>query len=705
MAEATFALPPLRQELRLERGAPLPSGAPGWILFDPLRHLFFQLGTIEQQVVAHWRQGEAHRLRDALVGEGHDAEDAEDVIVAFHEFARANQLIERPGAVALAARDAAMRQHWWQWLLDHYLFIRLPLVRPAAFLARTLPWVRPLWQPAGVAALLGVAIIGLMLIGRQWDSFTASFAGLLTPQGIATYVAALFAVKIVHEAGHAYVATRYGCCVPTMGVSFLVMVPVLYTDTSAAWRLRSRRQRMAIAAAGVLAELSVTAICLFLWPFLPDGAIRTTAFILATTSLATTLLVNASPFMRFDGYYLLSDWLNVPNLASRSFALLRWRLREGLFALGESAPECLPAPTRRAMLAYAAITLVYRASLYAGIALLVYHAFFKALGLLLFTVEVFVFLVRPMIREMRDWRVRASAIRASARARWVAAGVVAALVAAFLPLDREVTLPAVLSPIGDRPLVAGDPARVERVLVANGASVAAGQPLVILSAPDITLGKAQAQLRIAQIESRLARGVADREDLADTAVLSRDLATQKDMLAGFERREAALTLRAPVAGRVVDEPHGLAPGDWTDGKTPLARVVTPDRYDVEAYVPEDEAWRLAAGSVGRFVPDQAAAPSWRARVDELGASAIATLDQPVLADNAGGPIAVAKQGERLVPRHALIRLRLVAEMGPAAAFPQSAAGRLVLPANGESLASRIARAIGRVLVRESSIGG
>ena len=699
-----FPLPPLRQELRVDAGAPLPSGAPGFILFDPLRHLFFQIGALEQRVAAHWRRGEAHAVRDALVAEGEDPEAVEDAIVAFHEFATANSLVRDQGVPALAARDRAARRDWWRWVLDHYLFIRVPLVRPAAFLTRTLPQARRLWSRTGLTILALLAFAGLFLVTRQWDAFTGSFANLLSAQGLLAYGGALVVVKICHELGHAYTATRYGVRVPTMGVSFLVMVPVLYTDTSGAWRLRARRQRIAIDAAGILAELSVASVALFLWPFLPDGPLRTGAFVLATTSLATSLLVNASPFMRFDGYYILSDLLGVPNLASRAFAVARWRFRELLFALREPPPEALPAAHSRALTAYACVTIVYRTTLYVGIALLVYHSFFKALGLALFAVEVSVFLVRPITAELREWRRRAPAIRASRRTRWVGLAAAIGIVALFLPLDRSISLPAVLMPVADKPLGLGEPARVERVLVANGATVVAGQPLAILSSPDLLLGAAQARLRIAQIDSQLARAVADRQDLADASVLERDRLTERDRLSGLERRIAALTVRAGIDGRVVDLSDGLRPGTWTSGRAPLMRVVSPGRYEVAAFAPETEAWRIAPGGTGRFVPDAAAGAAWRVRLDEIGASAIKTLDQPILAARNGGPIATeAGTKDDAIPVHATIALHLIAERRDGDVLPQPIAGRVVLPAAGQSVAARIARSIETVLTRETSL--
>ena len=704
-AFAQPTLPALRQELRLDPGVPLPSGAPGFILFDPLRHVFFQLGQLEQRVAAYWDRGDAGLVRDALVDEGTAADDAEAAVAAFHDFILANGLsVPPPGdrVATLTGRDAAARRDWWHWLLDHYLFIRIPLVRPAAFLARTLPIAQRIWSPAGITLLAALALLGLLLVTREWDTFTGSFRGLLTPQGLAAWGAALLAVKAAHELGHAYTATRYGCRVPAMGVSLLVMVPVLYTDTSAAWRLRSRRQRMTIDAAGLYAEFSVAAVALFAWSFLPDGAVRTGAFVLATTSLATSVLVNASPFMRFDGYYILSDLLGIPNLAPRAFALARWRLRETLFGLGERPPEELPVRTRRAMLGYAVVTIAYRTALYVGIAALVYHSFFKALGIALFIVEVSVFLVRPVIAELKEWRVRWPAIRLGRRARVTAGLAMLAVIAAFLPLDRSVSMPALLVPINDQPALTGDPARVERILVANGTTVAAGQPLLILSSPDLTLGIAQSRLRVAELESRLARSVADAEDLADASVMRRDLIAERDRLAGFARRQAALTVRAGSAGRVVDLSRDLRPGSWTDGKQVLLRVVTPGRYDVQAYLPEADGWRVERGDTGRFVSDDAGAGSWRVRLTEVGTVSVDRLSQPILSAAAGGPIETA-DGDKSKPRAALVAVRLVAEADTGVGFVQTVPGRVVIGARGQSLAARLARGIGQVWAREGSL--
>ena len=197
--------------------------------------------------------------------------------------------------------------------------------------------------------------------------------------------------------GHGLMTKRFGCRVPAMGVALLVMWPVLWTDTNDAWRLTDRRKRLAIDAAGMLAEITLAVVASLAWSVLPDGPVRTGAFLLSSSTWVLTVLVNVNPLMRFDGYFLLSDLIDVPNLQERGFAIGRWWLRERLFGLRAPVPEQFPLPKQRILTAYSLSALIYRFSLFLGIAIVVYHMAFKALGLFLFGVEIWWFIARPIL--------------------------------------------------------------------------------------------------------------------------------------------------------------------------------------------------------------------------------------------------------------------------------------------------------------------
>ena len=354
-AVAALPLPPLREDLQLLAGPSRPDGMPTWTIFDPVRNKFFRIDWRAFQLLSNWGLADSESLRRhvaATTTVAPNASDVEDLV----QFLSANSLTRDPPAGDVdnfVAQYQLSKPNWLRWLLTNYLFVRIPLVRPQPFLDRTARWVEPIFSVTARNLVLFCGVIGLYLVGRQWDVFVASFLHFFNLRGLAFYALALVFVKILHELGHAYTSTRYGCKVATMGVAFLVLFPVLYTDATDAWRLQSRRQRVLIASAGVLTELYVALISTFLWSFVADGVLRSALFVLATTSWIMSLGVNLNAAMRFDGYYILPDFLEIQNLQQRAFAFGRWWLREVLFGLGQPAPELQPRWMRRTLIAYA----------------------------------------------------------------------------------------------------------------------------------------------------------------------------------------------------------------------------------------------------------------------------------------------------------------------------------------------------------------
>ncbi len=705
-------LPLLRADLGVERAAPLIGGAPCWTVIDPVANSHYQLGAREIMLLGLWKLGTREALARTLDERGVPLQDGElDRLLQFLDRHGLVEMSAPQSAQRLAQRDQARRTRGWRWLLHHYLFLRVPLVRPAAFLQRTLPLVARLWSlPMRVLwALMGLA--GGYLVMRQWDTFAATFADLLTLQGAAAYAVAIVLVKVAHECGHAYAATRFGCPVPTMGVAVMLGVPMLYSDTTASWRLPQRSARVLIDAAGMLAELAVAVLATFLWVFLPDGPLRGAVFVLATSSWVMSLVVNLNPFMRFDGYYLLSDAVGLPNLQPRAFALARWHLREVLLGLGDAPPEVLPRRTRTGLIAYAWTTWLYRLVLYAGIALAVYHFFFKALGVVLFAVEVGWFLLRPLADELRVWWQARQRLTQPGRAGLTLAALVAAIGLTLLPLDRAVSVPAVLAPLQDAPLHAGGPARIAEVLVSAGQPVQRGQVLVRLAAPDLDQAGQLAQTRAGVAQARLDRIAGTPRELAQALVLAHEVQMQQRALQAVAEQRQRLEIRAPFDGRVVDLDPALQPGLWVDRPRELLRVVSVARHDVRAYVPETEVWRLQAGRAARFIADDPGATATAVvplQVAEIGSQAVAALDLPMLASVHDGPIATREDPVRgLVPVQAQYPLRLTPVAPPltgeAEAPPRRLTGWLHVDAQPQSLLSQAAAQVLRVLAREADL--
>ena len=396
----------IREELQLMKGAPTIVGKPTWMIFDPVQYRYFEIDFEIFEILSLWNRFETSEELIAAAWQEQTRELTLTRVQAIVRFINNNNLVldaADGGWRALANRKENSKSSPVAWLIQNYLFIKVPLVRPSRFLQSVYPYVASLFTRSMLWLMIAIGVAGLYLVSRQWDEFISTFADFLTFEGAITYAVTLVFIKLLHELGHAFMATRFGCRVPTMGVAFLVMFPVLYTDVTDAWKLRSRRKRLLIGGAGLLVELSLASMATFLWAFLPDGSLKSITFVIATISWIMSVVVNLNPLMRFDGYYLLSDGLGLANLQPRSFAFGRWKLREVLFNLGAPPPEMLPTSTVRTLTIYAWAIWIYRFFLFLGIAFLVYAFFFKALGVLLFFIEIVWFIARPFWSEVKEW--------------------------------------------------------------------------------------------------------------------------------------------------------------------------------------------------------------------------------------------------------------------------------------------------------------
>ncbi|WP_116138833.1 HlyD family efflux transporter periplasmic adaptor subunit [Trinickia diaoshuihuensis] len=698
-------LPSLRQELSLTPGAATPDGAPTWMLHDPAGNRFFQIGWPAFEMLSRWPLDDGEAIVASVNAETTlrlTLDDFESLVRMLHQ---QHLLVAASPADTgrLASAAAASKLSHAMWLLKHYLMIRVPLWRPMPFLRRFARYAEVAYRPAFWIVVALTAMAGLVLVSRRWDEFIHTFHGYADLRGVIAVGIALGCAKVLHEFGHAFTAHRYGCRVPTMGVALLVMVPVLYTDTTEAWKVPGRAERLRIGAAGMLTELALAAFATLAWSVLPDGPVRAGAFLLATTTWIGTLTINASPFMRFDGYFLLSDWLDMPNLHDRAFAFGRWWMRERLFGLGDPQPEPCAPRRRRFLIAFSFATWLYRLAVFFSIALVVYHAFFKALGLALFCVEFGWFIARPIVREaVACWRARASLRwrRETRRTAFIGASLAALLV---LPWHGGVNAPAVFGPLRAQGLYAPEAATVtgDASVAHDGERVHAGQVLAVLASPDLAH-----KLQTAQAEETLLRWQVEQQSF-DARLLEQGVALQRrweaarETVKGLTAQVAQLTLRAPFDG-VVQTDDELAPGTWLPRGEHVFDVVGPAGVKGEAFIGENDAARVSPGDRVTFVasvPELGALTCTVAAVDRVN---VATLDTPSLASVYGGPLPVQTQPNthQLVPLAATYRVRI--DACPATkAWPREVVGEAAIGGSRQSFAWRGLKWLASVFQRES----
>lgn len=656
-----LVLPALRQELALHVGPIGEDGAPTWTLHDPIDNRFFQLTWPAFEILSRWQLGEAQTLLAAVRNETTLQIDQTDLEDVFQFLTQHNLLMARNAVdtARLAYVEKMMHMSSTMWLLKHYLFFRVPLVRPMPFLRAMSPHIRWLFKPVFWRLMLGVALLGLYLVSQQWERFTGTFAAYTGWQGLLGIGAALSVAKIAHELGHAFTAYRHGCRVPHMGVAFLVTVPVLYTDTNEAWKLPSRRQRLQIGAAGMAAELALAACATLLWNLLPDGVVRAGVFLLATSTWLITLAINTSPFMRFDGYFLLSDWLGMANLHERAFALGRWRLREWLFAWGDEVPEFFSPSRQRFLIVFAYVTWIYRLVLFLGIAFLVYHLFFKALGIVLLAVELGWFIAYPIQRELKVWWQRRGEMYWNRNSRRSLICLVVLLAILLVPWPRGESAPAVLGAAQAQWLYAPAAAKARKINTAVGQSVKVGDVLVELDSPELEYQLGMAQVHEQQLRWQVEQQTFNQQLQERGNALQQRWDAARAEVTGLQRSAEQLQLRASIAGEVVGIDLALQPGAWIARGEPLVQIASPAGIKVDAYVDEQALAKIHSGDVARFVANEPALPHANCIVADADELALASLEPVALASLYGGAIPAKRDSNgRLVPLYATFRVRL-----------------------------------------------
>ncbi|BAN50344.1 hypothetical protein PCA10_46120 [Metapseudomonas resinovorans NBRC 106553] len=688
-------LPPLREDLRLLESAPSSDGEPAWVIQDTVVNRFYRIGWLEFECLLRWEQT-PERICQDIQARTPLRPDVEQVL-EFRQFLDQHQLLRpSPDAAArLAKRSEGNAWLNWRWWLHHYLFFRVPLLRPQRHLQRLAGHLDWLFRPATAVLVVTLGVIGVLLVLQQWDAFTTAVVESFSASGLVSFALALIVAKTLHELGHALVATRLGLRVGHMGIAFVVLWPMLYTDTGESWKLRSSRQRLAIASAGILTELGLAGLATLGWALSDPGPLRNALLYLATTSWVLSLALNASPFMRFDGYFILSDLLDFPNLHERSSALARVTLRRALLGLDEPWPESFPTGKRRTLVAFAMVTWVYRLVLFLGIAVAVYLLFFKLLGILLFVVEISWFILMPIWRELKHWWANRSAIPTSRRRAWLGLLAVVLLLLA-VPWRSQVHALGVARAEHQLRVFAPYPARL--VAIHPAGRVEAGSTLVTLDEPDIASRLSSSEANVRSYEARLGGLIADPSGAEQALATRQRLGVQFEEVKAARSEIARLKLQAPFAGQWLDLDPDWRPGQWVHSREPIGMLVDPGSWQVDAYVDQDDVQRLIQGGAVRFYPEGQPTPI-AGKVVTIGSTRVSQLEHPMLASRFGGPLTTSNQGKELVPTPPLFHVLVQLEQAPPSL--RETRGHLQIEGNRRSLLGQGLTHVAAVLLRES----
>ena len=634
-------IPYLRQDLEILRGNSREDGSPAWLLYDAIRNKYFTLGITAFRLIKNWKGGEdLKKFEKKINSQGIETNTEE--IKSFISFLQLNNLIIQPigqGVPLLSKQKASLKKNWLLNLIHSYLFFKIPLFKPDEFLNKSISKVRKLGSKnfRNVIYLLG--FIGIFLVIQQYESFVKTFMYFFTFNGLLLYLITLIFVKCLHELGHAFVAKHFGCRVSAIGIAFLVFFPFLYTDTTDAWRLRNHKERLLINFAGILTELHLALFATFAWAILPDGGLKSVAFFIATTSWISSLAINVSPFMRFDGYYVFADWLKAENLQPRSFALARWKVRETFFGLNHKPPEELNPSRRWIFISYAWLTWLYRFFLFIGIALLVYHLAFKVLGIILFIIEIYWFIMAPIVKEIKQWWLLKSEIKFNKETKRLLIIIFSILILLLAPWKSSMKIPAVYVSEKYSKIYSPYSAQIKNILVQKDEIVKKGQPLIELYSPNLEDYINSTRRKLKLIKTKLNRLSDSAGNMDQYITYQQRLVSVQSELHGLLKIQNKMIIRAPFSGSIKDLDN-LSNGMWVSNKNELFGIVHYGTGQVKGFVKEEQIDRFKSNNTAVFIPNDGVHKKINLISRSLDFSSVGILPYLSLSSTHKGPIAV-----------------------------------------------------------------
>ncbi len=626
----------------LEVSRHIMQGRPSYVIRDPLTFRSHRLDAADYDVFV--RLNETTPLGDVFTqwAAAHEADASQEE--PFYQFILT---LHRLGFLQLPISDerqlyrryAARREAAARGRLARLLFCRIPLFKPDVFLQRTIIIGRILFsKPMFVA--WAVLMLAAAYVGCTTAALTATpLDALWTAGNLPAIWITLIVLKLFHEFGHAYACRACGVHVPEMGAYLILGTPCAYVDASASWGLSRRRQRILICLAGMYVESFFAALAVFICAASDSQLVRSLAFNVILLAGTVTVVFNVNPLMRYDGYYILSDLVSIPNLRQRALAFVKRLAARRL--LGVNAP--LPPVSRRdaaILTIYGASSAIYRVMLLAGIAaLLAWRLGF--LGLFLaacFVGGALIGVLRAAARYL--WfaeETRAVRVRAVAVSLLLFVGLPAA--AAKLPLPAAVHASGVLTREREAVVRNEAPGFVHSDHAEPAAVVRGGETLIALENDDVALAVTEAAARLDEALIRynaaLAENAADAQQQADR------VAALREALSYQQSRAAALQVTAPFDGEVVSDAIRDINGRFCRVGTAFATLVAGD-WHVRTLLSQaefDEA-RPQPGDFVEFRPAGRPAAICRGSVVRVEPAGRRRIDLSALTTQAGGDILV-----------------------------------------------------------------
>ena len=636
-------LPRLRPGLRFT-----PSGnhdRAHFILEDPTRHQYYRIG-LEEYLVLTYLNGSA-TLEELLAKTSASAEVklTPEQVQTILSWLGSKQLLQTEDPAMLINLLNQKKQVEGMRKLNRMNLIsfKIPLFNPDPLLQRIAPRLGLLTGRFFALLWLIAALLALGTLFSHWQEFNSRTAGFFSPENLLLIWLIWLGLKILHELFHALVCYRYGGRVYEAGILFILFIPLTYVDATTSWKFSSRWQRIHVALAGMFLELGVAWTALLLWAHDPDS---TTGLIAHRTVLIagiSSLLFNANPLMRFDGYYILSDLVDIPNLYQRGLQSMKDRLAQLLLNIHPGSTE----GAHQSFIALYGVLIFCWRFLVLGSLGYMAGKLFGGLGIIITLIAVLGWISSPVHTLISRWPIYKKQNPRVLRDLLLRGTVLLCLCALLLTTagwKRSIRAPAVVEYEQQSRVKSKTNGFVGRINVRDGDTVTPGQILMVLEEPEqvATLEDIRLQIEQNSIQTRIAH---NSGRIIEAQILRRQLRALQAKFRQQQEQVDALVITAPAGGRIIADHLDQLAGTYIKKGQEILWIVNPGQKRMSASISQDDIKQMR-NLVGKEVTidmRESGLGIFNGRVKTITPTASTRLSHPGIAAKYGGPIDVLER--------------------------------------------------------------
>ena len=606
-----------------------------------------------------------------------------------------------PDISDLHRRGRKEKMSKWMAMLRSPAYLNFSILDPDRFLEKTLFLVRPIFSRIGFLLWLAFILFAFVQVGMHWRELTTNLADrVLSVQNLFVLGLIYPLTRVLHEFGHAYAVKRWGGEVHEMGLMLVAFVPLPYMDASASSAFENKKRRMTVSAAGIMADLFLAACGMMIWMNAQPGMARAIAFNLMLIGGVATILLNGNPLLRFDAYYILADFLEIPNLADRSNKYIGYLMQRYLFSVREAKTPVQADGEKPWLFVYAITAFCYRMVISVSIVLFIAGRFFF-IGVILAVWTAAAIVVFPLAKIARY--VKRNMRRQISRVLAVTAGFIGVLVILlfFIPVPSFTVVEGVVWAPEDARVYAATDGFVVSFLTPPGSRVKKGDPLFICEVPELRAEVKVLQASVREQEARYRRSLV--LNIAEAQVIRETMATVQAKLARAEERFGEMVVRSPAEGIFLIPKAEDFPGSFVHKGMPVGYVVDFSKTVVRVVVNQadvDYIRQKTRKVEGRFAAQSST--GYPAHVAREVPEASRELPGMALAVEGGGGVALdPKEAERPRSFEKLFHFDVILDRALARGIGERVYVRFEHPP--EPLAFRMARTVNRVMLKKFGV--